>query len=340
MKPIRISVVIPCRNEVRYIRECIEAIYANELSTNIELNVFVVDGMSDDGTRELVQDLEREFPNLKLLDNKRKLTPYAFNIGIKARDSDCVQIVGARHILSQNYIQKSLDILRIDSTVWCVGGKLINEYINHTSEVISKAMSTSFGMGLGNFRTLDKSGFTDTVTSPMYPTWVFDKIGYFDEQLIRNQDDDFNYRVTKAGGKIWFESEISLKYYVRGNFQGLYRQFYQYGYWKVFVNQKHRAVTTMRQLVPPAFVFFLFMVPLLLLLGSFIAWITSLILLIYVSLCLYFGFKKGNDSKERLQVCITFPILHFSYGLGYLNGIVWFLLLNRKPSDKQKRLSR
>ncbi len=340
MKPIRISVVIPCRNEVHYIHECIDAIYSNVINFDAVLNVFVVDGMSDDGTRALVLELEKQFPNLKLIDNEKQLTPYAFNMGIHAVESDFVQIVGARHILSPNYLQKSLEILREDPSIWCVGGKLINEYVNEKGEIISKAMSTTFGMGLGNFRTLEKSGFADTVTSPMYPSCVFERIGYFDEQLIRNQDDDFNYRVSKAGGKIWFESEISLKYYVRGNFQGLYRQFYQYGYWKVFVNQKHNAVTTVRQLVPPAFVFFLMLVPLFFLIGGLIGCIASLVILVYGFLGLYVGYKKGKNWHERLQIFQTFPILHFSYGLGYLTGILSFLILRKKPSDKQKRLSR
>lgn len=337
---IKISVVIPCRNEVLYIRECIEAIYANELTSEVILSVFVVDGMSDDGTRELVLNLEKKFPNLKLVDNEKKLTPFAFNLGIYQVPSDYIQIVGARHILSSNYLQKSLDILHSNSAIWCVGGKLINEYLNETGEIISKAMSTTFGMGLGNFRTLEKSGFTDTVTSPMYPYWVFEKNGFFDEQLIRNQDDDFNFRVTKAGGKIWFESDISLKYYVRGNFQGLYRQFYQYGYWKVFVNQKHKAVTTLRQLVPPVFVFFLFVSPVLMLLGSFLLWTTVSLYAVYILLGIYFASKMSNRVVEFFQIFKTFPILHFSYGSGYLSGMINFLILRQKPSDKQKRLSR
>jgi GT2 family glycosyltransferase len=304
------------------------------------LSVFVVDGMSDDGTREQVLNLEKQFSNLKLVNNEKKLTPFAFNLGIYQVPADYIQIVGARHILSANYLQKSLDILQSNSEIWCVGGKLINEYLNETGEIISKAMSTTFGMGLGNFRTLEKSGFTDTVTSPMYPYWVFQKIGFFDEQLIRNQDDDFNFRVAKAGGKIWFESEISLKYYVRGNFQGLYRQFYQYGYWKVFVNQKHKALTTLRQLVPPAFVFFLFVSPVLMLLGSFLLWTTVSLYGIYVFLGVYFASKMSKRFDEFFQIFKTFPILHFSYGLGYLSGMINFLILRQKPSDKQKRLSR
>lgn len=335
-----ISVVIPCRNEVLYIEECVEAIYANQLTTDVRLQVFVVDGMSDDGTREKVQNLQSKFLTLKLIDNVKQLTPFAFNLGIHASKADYIQIVGARHILSADYIQKALDVLATKPDVWCVGGKLINQYVNKTGEIISKAMSTSFGMGLGNFRTLAKSGYTDTVTSPMYPFWVFEKIGFFDEQLIRNQDDDFNFRVIKAGGKIYFENDISLKYYVRGNFKGLYRQFFQYGYWKVYVNQKHKAVTTLRQLVPPLFVVFIFLSILLSFLHPLLAILSAIVYMIYILMALLVGLKKRSTFSESIKISITFPILHFSYGFGYLKGMLEFIVFRKKPSDKQKRLSR
>lgn len=337
---MKVSVVIPCRNEALFIRECIDAIYSNRVKQEVELSVYVVDGMSDDGTRAVVEEMKNQYPSLHLVDNVQQLTPFAFNLGIHQQKSDYVQIVGARHILSDNYLQTSIDTLEQNKEIWCVGGKLTNEFLNETGEIISKSMSTSFGMGLGNFRTLEKSGYTDTVTSPMYPYRVFEAIGFFDEQLIRNQDDDFNFRVTQAGGKIWFESSISLRYYVRGNYSGLYRQFYQYGYWKVFVNQKHKAVTTMRQLVPPAFVFFVFLAPFLMLLGSIFLWGTIGILAFYLLLAKYFALSKGKNFKEARGIFMTFPILHFSYGLGYLSGIINFLILRKKPSDKQKRLSR
>ncbi len=198
-------------------------------------------------------------------------------------------------------------------------------------------MGTSLGIGIGNFRTLSASGFTDTVTSPMYPKFVFEKIGYFDEDLIRNQDDDFNFRVSKAGGKIYFDNDIHLKYFVRGTYPGLWRQFFQYGYWKVFVNQKHKAVTTMRQLVPPAFVGYL----LLAILFSWILPVLALPLLLYLALVVSVSFTLSSKEKlPVLELILTFFILHVSYGLGYLKGIWEFLLLKKKPSNKQKRLSR
>jgi GT2 family glycosyltransferase len=337
---MKISVIVPCRNEEAHIEECIDAIYSSILVSSQELYVTIVDGLSDDGTRELISELKKKYNTLQLVDNKKQLTPYAFNLGINNLKADFYQIVGARQILSPNYLSKSIEILVNNNSIWCVGGNVENIYLNEIGEIISKGMSTSFGMGLGNFRVLENSCFVDTVGTPMYPGWVFDRIGYFDEDLVRNQDDDYNFRVIKAGGKIWLETSITIKYYVRATFQGLFRQFYQYGYWKVFVNTKHKTVTTMRQLVPPIFVLyvsslsFAFLFPYPFNWMYFLGGFAYLVMLLYSSLNLV---KKGNDFFLFIR---TFLTLHFSYGVGYLHGIFNFIILKRKPSQKQMKLSR
>jgi glycosyltransferase involved in cell wall biosynthesis len=338
---MKISVVIPCRNEVQYLGECIQAIQNSEITSDIKLSIIVVDGMSDDGTRELLQELLIHNDNLYLVDNVKQLTPFAFNLGINYIDYDYIQIVGARHILSSNYIQKCYKELTNQTNIWCVGGRLINVFTNQQSSLISKAMSHSFGMGVGNFRTLQKSDYTDTVTSPMYPKFVFEKIGLFDENLVRNQDDDFNYRITKAGGKIWYEHSISLKYYVRGNLSGLKKQFFQYGYWKVFVNKKHKAITTFRQMIPPLFVLGVSLAPLLLITPiSILRMVVLFFLSLYMSLLLFFSFRLSNKFSEFILLIRIFCILHFSYGFGYLKGIYHFLIIKRDPSIKEMELSR
>lgn len=340
-----VSVTIPCRNEKAFIAECIEAIYKADLPQNCQLFVYIVDGMSDDGTREIIDGLMPIYPNLHRVDNRQQLTPFAFNLGLKKLDhADYYQIIGARHIISKNYLINAITILKADPSIWCVGGRIVNEYMNETGRIIAISMSTAFGMGLGNFRTLQKSGYTDTVTSPMYPKFVFDKIGYFDENLVRNQDDDFNYRVTESGGKIFYDHEISLKYYVRGNFKGLWKQFFQYGYWKVYVNKKHKAVTTLRQLVPPLFVtYLLFLILVGIVIGcTFTTFILALPLFLYLALASFYSFKAEQSDKKTtvFQIFKTFPILHISYGLGYLKGIIHFLFLGKQPSEKEKTLSR
>ena len=337
---MKVSVVIPCRNEKPYIIECLDAIYANALVEKEEIEVLIIDGQSDDGTRELVESVLGNYKNLSIIDNPQRITPIAFNLGVSNSTGEYVQRVDARHIICKDHLETGICLLENQDEIWCVGSKLINEYTNQEGAIISKAMDTPFGMGVGNFRILEKSGFTDTVTSPMYPRWVFEKVGLFDEELVRNQDDEFNYRVTQAGGKIWFESTIWLKYYVRSTYAGLKKQFYQYGYWKVFVNRKHKAVTTLRQLFPPAFVLFAILsIPICLLHGLLAAGI-GVTWMLYLFLALYFSAKKGGSSKEALGVFRSFIIMHFSYGWGYLKGIVHFYLLKRKPSQKETVLSR
>lgn len=338
---MKLSVVIPCRNEITHIEECLTAIFASEGISNFDTNVFVVDGKSDDGTRALIQKLAKLNPKLHLLDNPSLTTPNAFNIGINQRDFDYLLIVGARHILSSNYISKSIEVLKSNENNWCVGGSLINQYTNSESQIISKAMSSSFGMGLGNFRTLSKSGYTDTVTSPMYPKKVFDTIGLFDAQLTRNQDDDFNFRVLQAGGKIWFEADIELKYYVRNTFKQVSKQFFQYGYWKVYVNKKHKTITTIRQMAPPLFVFYLLLSPFIFLIPFGVFWILLLPNIFYLILLLFFSIKYADHSITNfLGLIRSFVTLHLSYGSGYIRGILEFFILRKSPSIKQQVLTR
>jgi GT2 family glycosyltransferase len=338
---MKIAVVIPCRNEIRNIEECIDAIYASDLPTDSILIVNVVDGISNDGTAELLESLQKKYPGLQIIPNEKQLTPYAFNLGIYAtKDADFYQIIGARQIVSTNYLKKAVESLQNDSSIWCVGGKVMNVYLNNESKMIAQAMGTSFGMGLGNFRTLNESGLVDTVGTPMYPACVFEKIGYFDEELIRNQDDDFNFRVIKAGGKILYNNDIALKYYVRGSISQLWKQFMQYGYWKVYVNKKHKAVTTLRQLVPPLFVLFLMLIPFLFLINPLIGFIGLSFLGVYILLGLLVTGRIAESMTEFNRIFIIFPILHISYGWGYLKGIVAFLIANRKPNDKYKKMSR
>jgi GT2 family glycosyltransferase len=278
---------------------------------------------------------------LQIVTNEKQLTPFAFNLGIYAtKDADFYQIIGARQIVSQNYLKEAVESLQKDPTIWCVGGQVNNVFLSKESKMIAQAMRTSFGMGLGNFRTLNESGFVDTVGTPMYPAWVFQKIGYFDEELIRNQDDDFNYRVIKAGGKILYNHAISLKYYVRGSVSQLWKQFMQYGYWKVYVNKKHKAVTTLRQLIPPLFVLYLIIVPFLFLIHPLLGFYGLSFLGIYIMLGIFITSRIAESVSEFNQIFIIFPVLHISYGWGYLKGIAAFLIANKKPNDKYKKMSR
>jgi len=337
---VKVSVVIPCRNEEKNIEACIHAIYSNSICKKETIEVLVIDGMSDDNTRSILNNLKTPYPTLNIIDNEKKVSPVAFNLGIENATGQFIQIIGARQIISENYLEKAVEFLENNPNIWCIGGAVENIYENSTSEIISKAMDTPFGVGGGNFRILKESSYVDTVGTPMYPIWVFQKIGYFDEALVRNQDDEFNFRVTSNGGKIYLFTDISIKYYVRADYSTLYKQYYQYGYWKVYVNKKVGSITSLRQLAPSILISAIIIGLFLTLLHPLLGILYSIGLTLYLLGAIYFSATKSTNFIEFVSIIYTFFILHFGYGFGYLKGILDFIILGKKPTSKNTELSR
>lgn len=337
---ILVSVIIPCRNEKDYIERTVKNLYGSDFHMG-RVEILIIDGMSDDGTAEIYEKLCKDHQNLKVIENTNKTTPFAFNIGIKNSHGQFILIVGARHIISKNYITGCLDVLSGDNTIAGVGGKVINLYEDDISRGVSMAMNSPFGVGGGNFRVSDTSGSVDTVGTPMYRREIFEEVGLFDEELSRNQDDEFNYRVIKAGYKIWLNCDINISYYVRSGVYKLFKQYLQYGYWKVYVNRKLKTVTTIRQLFPILFVLFLLLYPLVLLINSTLFLFYPLIVFLYIVITLFYSVKASSGlNKFTLITALSFLSLHFGYGVGYLEGIIDFLLLGKKPNAKMKILTR
>jgi GT2 family glycosyltransferase len=224
--------------------------------------------------------------------------------------------------------------------VGCTGGLVKNIPMNAVSEIIAMAMASEFGVGNVRFRTGGKAGYVDTVAFGAYRREVFEKVGLFDERLVRNQDDEMNFRLTEYGYKIYFEPGISSNYYVRGSWKGLIRQYYQYGYWKVCVNVMHRKITTWRQLVPFIFVMFVIFGAL----GS--AFLPFIFPMYIAGLGVYFAgsvlssIRQTSIPIKALKLMFAFFVLHASYGFGFAEGLCWFAILGRKPHQKTFRLSR
>ena len=334
-----VSITIPSRNEEKYIEKCINSI-VNSNYPQDKIKIFVCDGLSTDNTREIVSKLSNKHSNIELIDNEKQTTPFALNLGLKASNCAIKIILGAHAEIDKYFIKNNVSVLNDYPEVGCAGGIIQNVYENESAETIGLAMSSSFGVGNAHFRTGNKNGFVDTVAFGAYRKEVFEKIGYFDEDLIRNQDDEFNFRLLINGFKIYLNSNIKSKYYVRASFSKLYKQYYQYGYWKVYVNKKHKAVTSIRQLVPLFFVLFLFLGFTL----SFFHWVLgslfSLGILAYIVLAIVFASQKSNSFEKMMGIAYTFFLLHFSYGLGYLVGIVDFIALNKGPRNSSQKLTR
>jgi cellulose synthase/poly-beta-1,6-N-acetylglucosamine synthase-like glycosyltransferase len=332
--PGRVSAFIPCRNEVKYIKNCVEAILANNYP---DIEIIVVDGMSDDGTREILKDLCERHANIKVIDNPNRLTPFAFNLGVLNSTGEFVQIAGARNVLAQDYLGILVDTLKKYPQVGCVGGDYQHTYENEDSKFISQAMESKFGVGGSNYRTMQEDCFVDTVGVPMYRKTIFGEVGMFDERLTRNQDDEFNYRVTQKGYKIKYVHRAKTLYYVRASLDKAFSQFFQYGYFKVFVNQKHKTFTTLRQLVPPAFVAFLFLGLMLSFIALPIAFVYIAVLMLYALLGWQSTAEFTPHFRERLTIQKAILILHLAYGLGYLRGIWDFLVWHRQPQARLQK---
>ncbi len=330
-----VTVVIPCRNERDFIIPCIQTVLQSDYPAD-KLHIAVVDGMSTDGTRETINQHFAHDNRVQLMHNEKKTTPYALNIGIRSSNSKYVMILGAHSEVDSDYINRAVDHLENSPNIGCAGGRLKSISSNRKSEVIAKAMSSAFGVGTSHFRTGLVSGYVDTVAFGVYRRTLLDEIGYFDEDLARNQDDEMSYRILKSGYKIYLDTHTAATYYVRNSFQKLAAQQFQYGYWKVYVNRKHQAITTLRQLIPLFFLLYIISLPFCLWVG--IVWLTPLILYLIVSLIV--SLKLSAEVGEVFTLLYVFPTIHLSYGYGYLLGIVDFLLLRKKQTRKHERLTR
>lgn len=334
----RVIVSIPCRNERGFIGACLRSIVAADRS-GCDLSVYVCDGMSDDGTRAEVTEVAQEHSFITLVDNPQRTTPFALNLGLRAAGFDVGIILGAHAEVETEFFSRSIAALRNDLSVGCAGGMIENVYTDRASRCIGAAMGHPFGVGNAHFRTGTASGYVDTVAFGAYRREVFDAVGWFDEALERNQDDEFNFRLTKAGFRVLLDPSIRSRYVVRARIAKLWRQYNQYGLWKVYVNKIHGTITTMRQLVPAVWVAFLAVFVVASLIWPSLCWLLVAGIWAYALVAFAVAIRLVGIADAPMVVA-AFVVLHLGYGTGYWQGIFRFLLLRREPSAAHRALTR
>ena len=334
-----VSIVIPSKNEEKYIAKCLDAIVENSYPKEY-LTVVVCDGNSKDKTSDIIENYKKRYSYITSLRNIKQSTPCGLNLGIKHTNSEIVIVLWAHCFIAPDFIEQCVNFLEEHKEVSCVGGKIENIYENDNAKIIGFAMTQPFGVGKSYFRTGNKEGFVDTVPFGAYRREIFNKIGYFDENLIRNLDDEFNFRARKEGFKIFLSKKIKTYYPVRSDLKKFFNQFYQYGYWKVYVNMKHRCITSFRQVIPFLFVMFLFAGLTLSLFYNMIAIIYFSIIFLYLLLGFFATYKQKMKFKSRLKTVYSFIILHIAYGFGYANGIGDFTISHLQPNRKMGELTR
>jgi glycosyltransferase involved in cell wall biosynthesis len=324
-----VSVIIPCFNEERYIEGCLNSIIEQDYGLeNIE--IIVVDGISDDRTVELI----KRFSCVTLCFNIDKIVPISMNIGIKKAKGDFIVRIDAHCIYPINYISaliKNSLIYEADN----VGAVVRTVPANDSAKAQAIAISMSHPLGVGNsyFRIgSDRVREVDTVPFGCYRKDVFNLLGLYDEELVRNQDDELNGRLKQNGGKIILIPDLVIDYFARDKFSKLYRMFYQYGLFKPLVNKKLISPTTFRQFVPLLFVSGILFG---LILGIFYPLLFQMTL---SGLLIYFGVilltSLRTIYKKKLKI-ITIPYLvgafymiHLSYGFGYIRGLIDLFIKN------------
>ncbi len=326
-----ISIILPIRNESAYIEKSLYALLAQDYPAECT-EVLIVDGMSTDDTRKIIHNFSLQHPQLRIviLDNPGKIVPTGMNIALRQAKGEIIVRVDGHCIIASNYVRKCVEHIQKDG-VDGVGGPMESIGETVTAKVIALGMSSPFGVGNSAFRTTSgKTMLADTVPFPAYTRAIIERAGFYDEELMRNQDDEYNYRIRKLGGKILLADDVRSTYFSRTSLKGLWRQYYQYGYYKVRVLQKHPRQMSPRQFVPPAFVLALLLSALItpLSFSSFTRSVhpSSFTPLLYLfanlSASLYTASKHGWKHLPLLP--LVFAILHISYGLGFLAGLFKF----------------
>ena len=320
-----VSVMIPICNEARYMPRCIQAVSEQEYPSN-RIEVLIADGMSDDGTFEWLQDWASQATNRYVFQNPGRIVPTGLNILLPNAKGEIIIRVDGHCVIAPDYVSNCVRHIQEDG-VDGVGGPMRSIGEDLISQVTALAMSSKFGVGNSSFRT--ESGMTklaDTVPFPAYTRAIIEKVGLYDEELVRNQDDEYNYRIREAGGKILLAEDVKSEYYSRGSLKKLWKQYYQYGFWKVRVLQKHPRQMSLRQFVP--FVFVLALI-LTFMLSFLVQWgwkamlgLVSAYLMANLSASIVTA--SGQDFEKLLLLPLAFAIIHLSYGLGFLVGLFRF----------------
>lgn len=311
----QISILIPCYNEEKHIKDCLDSLIDDYVADNAE--ILILDGMSTDDTRKIVEDYIKKCPDviIKLINNEKKHQSYGMNMGIDRAQGDIIVWIGTHARYPKDYVRACVELLERTGAD-NVGGVVYAQGKTRFQELVARAMRHPVGVGDAKFRLGNYKGFVDTVFPGTFRKNLFKKLGYFDPYT--NQDAEFNLRILKSGGKIYLDNSIKVKYFPRDTLKGLVKQYFNYGKGRCQTTLKHRQFTSWRQLAPIVLVLgligslaFSFLNPIFLLPS-----VAYLSLLFFVSWAALRG--KNGRIDDVFLLTVIFMSMHISYGCGFL----------------------
>ena len=316
-----VSVIVPMRNEERYIERCIRSLAAQDYPSD-RFEVIVVDGGSEDGSRDVVESLRPEFTSLRLIENRDRQAARGLNLGLAFAEGDVIARLDGHAVADPNFIRESVAAMqRTGADV--VGGPIASLGEGAIGETIALAISSPFGVGNATFRYSKKEEWTDTVAFPAYRRDVFDRFGTFAE-IEAGEDDEFHYRVRDGGGRILLTPSIKSTYYGRRSYWELARQYFSYGQAKVVVLSRHPRRTRLRQLAPVCLVLGIIGSAIAAAFGGLMLLPLSVLAGLYLGTSIGFslGIARRHGWQHTIRLPLAFACMHVAYGLGFLSGLV------------------
>ena len=319
---MNVSFILPVRNEKEYIADVLHSILHQKALNDYE--IIFSDGSSDDGTLELINVFLSDFPNLKLIHNPNKIVSSGFNLALNEAKGDIIIRVDGHCELPPNYVEKCIELLH-KQDAYIVGGRIVTISKGIVGKAIAKAQSSWFGVGGVKFRSAryKRGSYVESLAFGVHRRELFADIGGYDEQMIWNQDDEFNFRAIQAGKKIWMDPTIKTKYYARSNYLKLFKQYFNYGFYKVRGIQKRGQLFSIRHIIPSIFIVTLIIT---LIIGFFLQ--LPLVAFFVVFLYLVFNLSASIYSASSIRVfpliSLAFWTLHLGYGLGFIWGLIRF----------------
>lgn len=315
-----VSVVMPVYNEERYIEKCVDSLLLQDYPID-EMEWIFVDGCSKDRTVEILKRYQEKYPSLiKIYSNPDKIVPYAMNIGIAASKGKYIVRLDAHADYATDYISKCVYYLE-NTDAENVGGIAETKANGFMGKAIAKMLSSKFGVGNSQFRTNGESGYVDTVPFGAFRREVFSKYGGYDERLVRNQDNEMNFRIRKNGGKIYLANDIRFSYYCRDSIGGISTMARKNGMWNIITMKLCPGSMGVRHFIPFAFVISVLGLGILSFVHLLFAAILAAEISLYLLLDIVFSIKQAETLREFFTLLILFPIFHVAYGVGSLIGI-------------------
>jgi glycosyltransferase involved in cell wall biosynthesis len=306
------------------------------------MEVLIADGMSTDGTRNILAEYSARDDRVRVIDNPERIASTGLNAAVRSARGEVIVRMDAHTEYAQDYVRECVTTL-LGTDAGNVGGPARTKATTYWERAVAAAYHSRFAVGGARFHQVAYEGYVDTVTYGCWRKTTFDHIGLFDEELVRNQDDEHNLRLTRAGEKVWQSPRIRSWYRPRGSLGALFGQYMQYGYWKVRVIQKHKLPASVRHLVPGCFVAAVLVLGLAAPFAEPALWawvgLVGLYTVCMLGASALTAWESGLDLFPALPA--VFWCYHFGYGYGFLRG-VWDFLLTRsnKPSSTFTRMTR